>query len=210
MRRQYRAGARFVLDLSQHTSVLDRNAKARIMHGVEALEKVSRRKGCQNGSVGRPGVAILRVLLFRFSNHATGLCFPSLRTIAKATGYSKQAVVASLKKLEMLGVVTIVRRLVKARDAVGNLYARQASSLYSFSELGRLTLLPLPEAKARAKFGGLRVNAMGRSNQTGVKIEGPKPFWMKDVGFRGVGAAKFGTGINDWRDRSRKLLQTTV
>jgi Helix-turn-helix domain len=71
-------------------------------------------------SVG-PGVAILRVLLFRFSSTNTGVCIPSLRTIAKATGYSKQAIVTSLRKLEALGVVTIVRRLVKAKDAVGNL-----------------------------------------------------------------------------------------
>ena len=146
-------------------------------------------------------------LLFRFSNHATGLCFPSLRTIAKATGYSKQAVVTSLKQLEMLGVVKIVRRLVKARDAMGNLYARQASSLYSFSELGQLTLLPLPQAKARRKFAGLRVNAVGRSKEQGQQIVREPLCWQpKEGGLREVGAVKYGTGSECWRETSRRSL----
>jgi hypothetical protein len=105
----------------------------------------------------------------------------------------------------MLGVVKIIRRLVRATDAIGNLYARQASSIYKFSELGQLSILPLRAAKPRPKFGVvLRVNAMGRSNNNADQKYRTPLFWMAKEALRGRVVAR------DWRQRSRATLDSAM
>ena len=44
-------------------------------------ENATRAKGCQNGELGKAGLAVLHSLLFDFLNMKTGVCFPCVRTL---------------------------------------------------------------------------------------------------------------------------------
>jgi DNA-binding transcriptional ArsR family regulator len=92
------------------TSPLDRNERVRIIHKAETLERRTKAKGRASGAIGLTGLAILRVLLFRFLSK-TGRCFPSYAAIQRETGFSLSTISAALKRLEAAGLVYIARRL---------------------------------------------------------------------------------------------------
>ena len=132
--RRYRKGVGFVLDVSRHCTKLDRNDKAKLLVACEAMERATKRKGCRNGVISIPGMILLRCLLLRFHG-PSGLCCPSIETLASVTGLCKQSVVNGLARLEACGVLQITRRLQRYRDQLGNVAVRQGSNLYSFKEL---------------------------------------------------------------------------
>ena len=101
----------------------------------DALEReaASRKPGCQNGELGKAGLAVLHCLLFDFLNMKTGICFPRVRTLQERLQpwYSRASIFRALDQLEASGVlVRVHRRMRNAAKVV------QGASLYVF---GRIT-----------------------------------------------------------------------
>jgi len=196
----YRRGVHFIKDIGQHSSLLDRNQKARLLHALEAFERASKRAGCQNGVITRPALAVMRVLLLRFHNAGSGHCFPSYEALQKATGFCRATIAKSLRILEAVGVLKITRRLLRVRDGAGRLHCQQGSNLYAFAELPRIAFLPRSEAKPRPRFG-LRVHAMGRNHNPTAKIDAEE---VDEVALRREIAEKLASQPQDWRSRARR------
>ena len=118
-----------------------------MLYTIAAMERAAKRHGCLNGALGRPCVEIMRALLYKFADRATGRCFPSIDAIAEATNYCRRTVIYALQRLEDIGALDITRRLV--RTPAG---ARQGSNIYRFGDLPRLIALPSLTAKPRPVF----------------------------------------------------------
>jgi hypothetical protein len=111
----FRHTAAFVSDWRPHSRVLDRNERAKIMALADALERRTKPAGKRNGVLGYVGLTVLRALMVGFLNHRTGLCCPSYRALQDKTGLCRQSIANGLARLEMTGIVKIVRRLVRER-----------------------------------------------------------------------------------------------
>jgi len=146
--RRYRKNAVFVMDVAKHCTKMDRNAKAKLLHQCEVMERATKRKGRRNGLLGVPALAILRTLLLQFHG-PSGLCCPSYTTLMRTTGLCRQSIATGLRRLQVSRVLLITRRLVR----VGGV-CRQASNLYAFSSGPRF--VPLV-------YGADRVTTQGHS-----------------------------------------------
>lgn len=142
VRRFFRHQAIFVRDPLAHSTPLDRNARAKVLHIAEQLERRTKEKGRKNGALGEVGLQILRALIFRFAHRQTGLCFPSYLALQALTGRSRGAIAAALKRLERCGIVRITRRLKRvAVERMSPITGRpeqvvitcQDSNLYAFT-----------------------------------------------------------------------------
>jgi hypothetical protein len=111
----FRHEALFVADWRQHCRAIDRNERARILFLAESLERRTKPEGRRNGQLGYIGLAILRALMFGFLNHRHGLCCPSYRALQDKTGLCRQSIANGLARLELAGVLVIVRRIVRTR-----------------------------------------------------------------------------------------------
>jgi len=185
--------AGFIDERSFRYNCLDRNAKARLLHSLDAFERATKRPGCCNGELGRCTLIVARCLLLRFANAKTARCFPSYDAIQEATGLCRATVAKALLALEDIGALKITRRLTRARDAVGNLFARQASNLYSFAELPRLIPVVRQTIKARP-FPPRRVHAIDRNPLQWVFDE------VKRAQLRPISRSL------DWRERARAAI----
>jgi DNA-binding MarR family transcriptional regulator len=151
--RAYRRDARFVLDLAAVSTVLDRNQRARLIYQAEQVELRTKAKGRKSGVLGQTGLAVLRALVFGFANRATGLCCPSLQSIRERTGFCKQTVVKAIRALEAVGLLRVVRRLVRrpvVRNGVAMVTAVQATNVYGFRLDAKVVIRPLLAGKAKS------------------------------------------------------------
>lgn len=194
----------FVLDTARHSTKLDRNAKARLLHSCEVFERKTKASGRRNGTLGLCTVTVLRVLLTRFHNRVTGLCCPSIETLQDATGFCRATIVKAIGILERIGVLGVVRRLVRVLDVVtGLVMTRQGSNLYAFRELP--ALIPLPSSSAqplkRKVFFG-RVYGVDRNHiNKSITTENTAPSSEEVRGFREEIAAR--PAPKDWKERAR-------
>lgn len=111
--RCFRRGSRFVLDIEPYRQTIDRNARAKILHLAEGLERASKAKGRRSGILGQTGLAILRCLLLRFLRAGAALD-PSYRDIQRATGFSRATIAKGLAALEAVGILKRARRIGRA------------------------------------------------------------------------------------------------
>jgi hypothetical protein len=112
---------------------LDRNFVARVWFVAKMIEQKSwncRAKGKHGGSIGAVGLEVLRTLLFVIKK-TDGRLYPSLETMAKLSRKSKQAVVTAIKVLELMGFITVHRRLKRIQTPYG-LRVVQDSNAYEF------------------------------------------------------------------------------
>ncbi len=95
-------------------------------------EKASRKKGCANGELGKPALAVLRSLLFDFLNMKTGVCFPSVRALQERLWpqFSRAAIFRAMNRLEACGVLVRVHRRMKNAGKVV-----QGATLYVFAKI---------------------------------------------------------------------------
>lgn len=145
----YRGGARFVMNVDACCTPLDRNQRARLICQAESIERRTKAKGRKSGILGQTGLAVLRSLIFDFSNRSTGLCCPSIKSIQLKTGFCKQTVVKAIRALEAVGLIRVVRRLVR-RVIDGIVRCVQGSNLYSFQLDGKIAIVPLLAGRARS------------------------------------------------------------
>jgi hypothetical protein len=120
---------------------MDRNAKVRIMHWARCLSRRTE-KGRHYGKLTAKFVEVLQTLLWTFHNRHSGVCFPSLATIAEAAGCSRATVATAIKALEGEGLLTWVHRIKRVRercaDLLGDAGCRwrvlRTSNGYSFND----------------------------------------------------------------------------
>lgn len=107
-------------------------------------------------------VAVLDVLVFKFANRASGVCFPSLATIAAAARVSTDTVKRAITALEKAGLLKRIQRwsvwLVK-----GVAVRVRTSNAYSFAD-------PQPAPGATAGQGRGGVSAKCATNPIGFDI----------------------------------------
>lgn len=194
----YRRGSVFVRDLREHSRPIDRNQAARILYLAERLEVATKAKGCRNGCLGATGLAVLRALLLRFQNRATGICCPSYAALQRATGLCRQAVADALDRLAGAGIVQWTRRIV--RDAMG---CRQASNVYRMAEPRPCKVAYTPRAaKPFPKRGVLAALAALVTAESAGK--GPINQAVQ------IEPATYVAPVMDWRTRARMALNRRI
>lgn len=109
---------------------IDRNDRARIMHLAERLNTNTRQPGQHGGCLKDSGLQVLRALLFGFLNCRTGRLDPSIDTLARHVGHSRQTIVSALQRLRAAGFISWVQRVVMV-DVDGQLRPRQTSNAYT-------------------------------------------------------------------------------
>jgi hypothetical protein len=129
--KRYRRNAEYASD-SRAFRPIDRNERVRVIIAAEALERRTKGKGNKSGVLRQSGLRVLRSLLFDFCAVPTGRCCPSYEALRERTGFCFATIAGALQRLELSGLVTIVRRLI--RTTVG---ARQTSNAYAFSEFAQ-------------------------------------------------------------------------
>jgi hypothetical protein len=141
----FRHTAAFVSDWRQHSRILDRNERAKVLFLAEALERRTKPAGQRNGQLGYIGLAVLRALMLGFLNHRSGLCCPSYAALQEKTGLCRASIAHGLARLERAGIVQIVRRLVRQRvdrisaitgESESYVGTTQATSLYALHPPG--------------------------------------------------------------------------
>jgi hypothetical protein len=157
--RPYRKHSTYILDETPYHSRVDRNAAAKIMRAAEIFDRQTKAKGRARGALGYTGLAVLRVLLYRYSRPGR-ITSPCYATIERATGLSRGAVCVALKRLASSKLVRITRRI--ARQVVDRLSpwtgqpeqyvgTVQVANVYEIS-LPRFLELPMkPSAPCREK-----------------------------------------------------------
>ena len=112
-----------------------------------------RKKGCENGELGKAALAVLRSLLFDFTNMKTGVCFPRVRTLQEklCPWFSRAAIFRALDRLEAAGVLVRVHRRMRNAGKVV-----QGASLYVFAKFSEAE-------KTMAKAAGNLAKAAARA-----------------------------------------------
>ena len=115
---------------------MDRNARARIMWRAEKLERATKPVNSHYGAIGLSGLAILRVLLFRFGGRPE----PSYKQLRRETGFAFSTISDAIKRMEVARVIAVTRRKIRTR--LGN---RQINNSYAFPGLVEPPLIPAVE-----------------------------------------------------------------
>jgi DNA-binding Lrp family transcriptional regulator len=108
------------------------------MQAAQAYDRQHKPKGKKNGPLGYTGIDVLREL-YGLVDYRTGRLDPSMETLRKRTGLSKQAVSDALKRLEDHGFLIRVRRAERIENAGKGPQVRQITNAYG---------LPLPKCIA--------------------------------------------------------------
>jgi hypothetical protein len=142
-RRNIRAGQEAI-----HCRPINYQEREKIWRDAVEREAATRKKGCQNGAIGKAGLVVLHSLLFDFLNMKTGVCFPSIRTLQEklCPWFSRAAIFRALDRLEAAGVLVRVHRRMKNAAKVV-----QGASLYVFAKITEAELAMVQKALALAK-----------------------------------------------------------
>ena len=151
---------------------------AELLSRAEAFDRRTHTPGKHGGAIGRTGLAVLRALVTRFYNKATGQLDPSLAAIAKAANVARSTVQEALARLEACGFLERTRRIVRVRvrcvsSITGQPY--EAERLIQTTNGYRLSTPPQPENEVGsvALPRAPRTDTGRRSGTTDIFI--PKP-----------------------------------
>ena len=163
MRNTIRSGRRSIHagKEADHCRPITYQEREKIWRDAVALEASTRKPGCQNGKLGKAALAVLRSLLFDFTNMKTGICFPRVRTLQEklCPWFSRASIFRALERLEAAGVlVRVHRRMRNAAKVV------QGASLYVFAKFSEAE-------KTMAKAAGNLAKATARAIRP--------PFWLR-------------------------------
>ena len=85
------------------------------------------RRASINGLLTAKYLDVLEALLWGFHNARSGLCFPSLATIAKAAACAPSTVAEAIKALEAVGILSWVNRIVRIRERCEDLFGNMGT-----------------------------------------------------------------------------------
>jgi hypothetical protein len=108
----YRKNSIYILDETPYLSRVDRNLAAKIMRAAEIFERQTKLRGRARGAIGYTGLAVLRVLLYRYSRPGR-ITSPCYATLERVTGFSRGAICEALKRLQASKLLVVVRRIVR-------------------------------------------------------------------------------------------------
>ncbi len=122
--------------------------REKIWRDAVERENATRAKGCQNGELGKAGLAVLHCLLFDFLNMKTGACFPRVRTLQEKLWphFSRASIFRALEAIEASGVLTRVSRRMRHAGKVV-----QGATLYVFGWITEAEQKMVQKAKTLAK-----------------------------------------------------------
>ena len=150
-------GAAFALDRKRPIAGRSpTEEREKIWRDAVERENATRKKGRQNGELGKAGLAVLHCLLFDFLNMKTGVCFPRVRTLQERLWphFSRASIFRALEAIEAAGILQRVsRRMRNAAKVV------QGASLYVF---GRITEAEQNMAQKARRLRRLRRARSGR------------------------------------------------
>jgi hypothetical protein len=89
---------------------MDRNERVRLVWRAEAYERRTKPHGRAIGALGLTGVALLRVIAFRFLNAKQNRAWPSYDTLQRETGFCRQTIARGIQRLEAAGFLLVTRR----------------------------------------------------------------------------------------------------
>ena len=149
---------------------LDRNDLARILFLAEALDRHTHTKGKHGGIIGRTGLAVLRTLVTRFFNKASGRLDPSIEAIAKAANVARSTAQAALDRLELVGLIERVRRISRVRVAELCPWSGTPKLVDRVRQIsnGYLLNVPIQNRKDETDFGR---SSRRKSSDTGTRSE---------------------------------------
>src|SRR5215471_8674209 len=99
----------------------DRNFLAKVLFVARAIERGSykvRAKGKHGGALGRSALAVLEVLI-NIARARQGRVAPGYDALAAIARMNRQTVITAINVLEMMGLVTVIRRIKRVRTALG-------------------------------------------------------------------------------------------
>ena len=147
--RRYRRGSIFHMPGAIKWRPLDRNQRAKVWTIAQSMERLTKKKGKRNGCISGIGLRVLNCLLYRFLNSNSGRCDPSYDALQKLTGLCRGAIANAIDRLEASGLLTVTRRMIRARQAVISpltgrahecIVVRQISNAYVITEPNRVTI----------------------------------------------------------------------
>lgn len=109
---------------------MPKKAAIKLWHQARDYERRTRQPGCQDGALGRNGLAVLHALIFDFLNYATGRLDPAYETIARKACISIRSAARGLAALKTAGVLNWLRRCT-ARIEGGRCVLDQDTNAYA-------------------------------------------------------------------------------
>jgi len=110
---------------------LPKKEAARRYNAAWRFDVATHTPGKHGGAIGRPGLAVLKVLFFEFLDYSTGQLDPSLDEIARKSGVCRRAVIDALKRLKALGLLHWQRRSREEPEAKGGYRQVQETNAYA-------------------------------------------------------------------------------
>jgi hypothetical protein len=144
--RRYRRDARFVMRPQDHYRPIDRNQRARLIHLAERIERASKAKGRRSGFLGLTGLQVLRALVFGCLGR-DGRLDPSYAHLQRLTGFARATIAKALRALEALGLLCIIRRIVRRRVARLSPITGEPETIIATVQGTSLYVLQVPTAR---------------------------------------------------------------
>jgi hypothetical protein len=110
---------------------LPKKEAARRWHKARRFDRQTHLPGKHGGTIGRPALAVLYVLLFDFLDFATGQLEPSYQAIADKAGVCRRTVAEALRRLKELGLLHWQRRSRPEEDGRGGFRLVQETNAYA-------------------------------------------------------------------------------
>lgn len=182
----YRQDSKF-LDPRSIQAPLTRDQRAVILWTAERLELRTKAAGRASGCLGQTGLQLLRVLL-TFAGPKG--CFPSYDQLRSRTGFCRSTIAKGIKALAAVGLVKVVRRVVRrvaqrvngwTGEVESFVGCFQTSNAYAFGVDG--VAKPVGERlPVRREFKTIQLpNYLGTTdgwkNQTSYSRRGGLPLW---------------------------------
>ncbi len=149
MRNHFRRGGRFARYEPAPVSIAVRHRLYRL---AVRLRHRTKAKGRKRGVITDATLHIYWHMLFTLADNATGSCTPAIDFIAMKAGAARSTVCEALKALERVGLLKVMRRLVRRTLADGRISTVQDTNAYTFGEPHSYAhLLPVPPAPSRTQ-----------------------------------------------------------
>jgi hypothetical protein len=152
VRNRFRRGARFVRYEPVPVSMAVRHRLYRL---AVRLRRRTKAKGRKRGVISDATLHVYWHMLFTLTDNATGACEPAIDFIAKTAGAARSTVCEALKQLERVGLLRIMRRLIRRVVGEGRMKWEttvQDTNAYLFGEPHSYAhLLPVPTVPSWAE-----------------------------------------------------------
>lgn len=184
VRKMFRRGARFMRYEPAPVSMAVRHRLYRL---AVRLRHRTKAKGRKRGVISDATLHIYWHLLFTLTDNATGACAPAIDFIAKKAGAARSTVCEALKQLERVGLLRVMRRLVRRLVGPAGLRREttvQDTNAYSFAEPHNYAhLLPVPTVPSRTVrlVGNLvgRLSMLSAGTESDARGDTSAPFKSK-------------------------------